>query len=70
MQKAESTSNNLMGQSSKLQEDLTKVEELEGKIETEKEAMIQDIEKMEKEIETYRHVYKRTYLCNAICYSM
>jgi len=54
LHKAEATSNSLVAQTSNLQFQLNKVEELENKITSEKSELIQKMDKMQSEIETYK----------------
>ncbi|XP_033108162.1 intraflagellar transport protein 74 homolog isoform X2 [Anneissia japonica] len=53
MQKSEATASSLAGESSRLQEDLEKVEQLEMKIKEEMEQLTDSIEQMEMELKTY-----------------
>uniref|UniRef100_H2ZEB0 Uncharacterized protein n=1 Tax=Ciona savignyi TaxID=51511 RepID=H2ZEB0_CIOSA len=56
LHKAEATSSSLMGESSKLHGDLTRVEELEDKIADEKRTLNEKIDHMLTELEIYKNI--------------
>ncbi|XP_072023682.1 intraflagellar transport protein 74 homolog [Amphiura filiformis] len=58
MHKSEATASNLAGESTRLQMDLQKVEQLESKINSELEKLKEHIAQMEKELEIYNNLNK------------